>query len=72
MNSLLNILIVVSSILIIGVVLLQNQGSGLGNAFGGSSNSYRSRRGAERGLFSLTIFLAVVLSASLIARLVLA
>lgn len=72
MNSLLNIAIVVSSALIIVVVLLQNQGSGLGNAFGGSSNSYRSRRGAERGLFSLTIFLAVVLSASLIARLVLA
>lgn len=72
MNSLLNIAIVVSSALIIVVVLLQNQGSGLGDAFGGSSNSYRSRRGAERGLFSLTIFLAVVLSASLIARLVLA
>ncbi len=72
MNSFLNIAIVVSSALIIVVVLLQNQGSGLGDAFGGSSNSYRSRRGAERGLFSLTIFLAVVLSASLIARLVLA
>lgn len=72
MNSFLNIAIVVSSALIIIVVLLQNQGSGLGDAFGGSSNSYRSRRGAERGLFSLTIFLAVVLSASLIARLVLA
>jgi protein translocase SecG subunit len=71
-NSFLNIAIVVSSALIIIVVLLQNQGSGLGDAFGGSSNSYRSRRGAERGLFSLTIFLAVVLSASLIARLVLA
>jgi protein translocase SecG subunit len=71
-NSFLNIAIVVSSALIIVVVLLQNQGSGLGDAFGGSSNSYRSRRGAERGLFSLTIFLAVVLSASLIARLVLA
>ena len=72
MNSFLNIAIVVSSALIVVVVLLQNQGSGLGDAFGGSSNSYRSRRGAERGLFSLTIFLAVVLSASLIARLVLA
>lgn len=72
MNNLLNILIVVSSALIIVVVLLQNQGSGLGDAFGGSSNSYRSRRGAERGLFGLTIFLAVVLCVSLIARLVLA
>ncbi len=72
MNSLLNVLIIISSALIIIVVLLQNQGSGLGNTFGGSSNSYRSRRGAERGLFGLTIVLAVVLAASLIARLVLA
>ena len=72
MNNLLNILIVLSSALIIVVVLVQNQGSGLGDAFGGSSNSYRSRRGAERGLFALTILLAVVLAASLIARLVLA
>lgn len=72
MNSLLNIVIVVSAALIILVVLLQNQGSGLGNAFGGSSNSYRSRRGAERGLFGFTIVLAVILAASLIARLVLA
>lgn len=72
MNSLLNILIVLSSILIIIVVLLQSQGSGLGDAFGGSSNVYRSRRGAERGLFGLTIVLAIVLVVSLLARLVLA
>lgn len=72
MNTFLNVAIVASAALIIIVVLLQNQGSGLGDAFGGSSNSYRSRRGAERGLFGLTILLAVILAASLIARLVLA
>lgn len=72
MNTLLNVLIVASAVLIIIIVLLQSQGSGLGNAFGSSSNTYRSRRGAERGLFSLTIVLAVIMVLSLIARLVLA
>lgn len=72
MNTLLNVLIVASSIILIIIILLQSQGSGLGEAFGGSSNVYRSRRGAERGLFGLTIVLAAVMIISLIARLVLA
>lgn len=68
----LNIIAVVSSILLIVAVLLQSQGSGLGDAFGGSSNVYRTRRGAERGLFGFTIVLAVILVLSLLARLFLA
>ncbi len=68
----LNIIAVASSILLIVAVLLQSQGSGLGDAFGGSSNVYRTRRGAERGLFGFTIALAVILVVSLLARLFLA
>lgn len=71
MLNILNILIALSSALLIVAVLLQNQGSGLGDAFGGStggSNSYRSKRGLERSLFVVTIVLASVLVVSILAR----
>ncbi len=51
---------VVVSVLLIMFVLLQQKGSGLGNAFGGEGNVYRSRRGVERSLFSGTIVLGIV------------
>ena len=72
MLSFINVLIVMSASLLILVVLLQNQGSGLGEAYGGSSNSYRSKRGIERSLFTVTIVLAVIFVGSLLARLLLA
>ncbi len=71
MTPILNIIIAISSVLLIIVVLLQNQGSGLGDAFGasgGASNAYRSKRGLERGLFGFTIILATVLVVSVLAR----
>jgi protein translocase SecG subunit len=57
----LNIALIVLSVLIIVAVLLQGRGSGLGLAFGGDSNVYRTKRGAERVLSILTIVLAVAL-----------
>jgi len=57
-QSVLLIIQVVISIFLIAIVLLQQKGSGLGGAFGGEGNVYRSRRGVERTLFGLTIFLA--------------
>lgn len=50
---------IIISVLLIITILLQNRGSGLGGAFGGDSNVYFSKRGAERKLFYLTIILAV-------------
>lgn len=47
------------SILLTLSILLQNQGGGLGSAFGGSG-SYHTRRGMEKALFSATIGLAVI------------
>lgn len=70
MLTFLSIVTVISAILIVVVVLLQNQGSGLGDAFGGGGNVYRSKRGFEKGLFAFTIILGVVFVASLLARLV--
>ncbi len=61
---------IITSVLLIIVILLQNQGSGLGTAFGGESGFYRTKRGAERMLFYLTIALAAGFVASLVGLLV--
>ena len=49
---------IIASVLI-GVILLQTQESGLGSAFGGRSSLHRSRRGLEKTLFQITIGLSV-------------
>jgi len=51
---------VVVSILLIVVVLLQNRGTGLGSAFGGSGGVYLTKRGLEKKLFIATIVIAVI------------
>lgn len=57
---LLNIIQLVSAVLLVIVILLQNRGTGLGAAFGGEGNVYRTKRGLESVLFKATIVLAVV------------
>lgn len=59
-STILDILQLVLAILLIVFILLQQRGSGLGAAFGGSSNIYSSKRGVEKTLFNITIGLAVV------------
>lgn len=59
MKSLLTVFQLVFAIGLIATVLLQTRGAGLGNIFGGSSESYRSKRGAEKILFIITISFAV-------------
>src|SRR3989344_5662337 len=44
---------IVVSILLIAAILLQQKGGGLGAAFGGDGQVYRSRRGIEKSLFIL-------------------
>ena len=51
---------IVVAIALIGVILLQQQGSGLGISWGGSGASYHTRQGLEKLLFRLTIVLIVV------------
>lgn len=58
--TLLNIIQVLISITLIGVILLQVKGQGMGNVFGGASSGYRTRRGLERTLFQATIALIVI------------
>ncbi|MGB9847900.1 MAG: preprotein translocase subunit SecG [Minisyncoccia bacterium] len=52
---------IVVSILLIGAVLIQQRGTGLGGIFGGGSTEfYQQRRGLEKKIFYLTIILAAV------------
>ncbi|MCU0679430.1 MAG: preprotein translocase subunit SecG [Planctomycetes bacterium] len=52
------ILQVVSAILLMVLILLQNRGVGLSGIFGGSSNIYQTKRGLEKNLFVATIVIA--------------
>lgn len=56
----LNILQMVVAILLIAVILLQVQGSGLSASFGGSGEQFRSRRSMERFLVYATVVLAAL------------
>lgn len=51
---------IIVSILLVGAILLQSQGSGLSSAFGGGGGVYRSKRSIEKLLMWGTVFLAVV------------
>lgn len=51
---------IVVSILLIIAVLMQSSSSGLGSAFGGESSGYRTKRGAEKTIFTATIILATL------------
>lgn len=47
---------IIIALIIIGLVLLQQRGTGLGASWGGSGVAYGTKRGAEKFIFYLTIF----------------
>jgi len=55
---LLNILIILISVLLVAVILLQNQGTGLSATF--SREFYRSKRSVEKLLIWVTIILSAL------------
>lgn len=63
---LIDIIQIISAIALIIVVLLQSRGAGLGAAFGGEGNVYRTKRGMEKVLFQATIILAIIFFATAI------
>ncbi len=50
-------------------ILLQQKGSGMGAAFGGSSNVYSTKRGADKILHNATIVISVLFFGLSLARL---
>ncbi len=60
-SQVLNVIQILVALTVIGAVILQAKGAGLGNIFGGAgAESYRTRRGLERSLFRGTIVLMLV------------
>jgi len=57
------VLEIIIGVLLIGTIILQNQGSGLSNAFGGSGEFYRSKRSIEKLLLWATAGLAFLFAA---------
>ena len=60
MNQILLIAQFIISTLLIIAILLQQRGSSLGSAFGGSGTSYTSRRGTEKHIFRASIVLTII------------
>lgn len=62
MRNVLVVLQLVVSLLLVGLILLQAQGTGLGNSalFGGSGEFYSSKRGVEKFVFLGTITLTIL------------
>lgn len=59
MKTYLTIAQIAVSLVLVIAILLQSRGTGLGSAFGGEGNVYRTKRGVEKILFRSTIFFAV-------------
>jgi protein translocase SecG subunit len=68
--KIITIINIVTAILIIISVLLQNRGSGLTGTFGGNAESYYTRRGFDKILFIVTIVTTIIFVGSILARLI--
>lgn len=70
METILSIIQIAISVLLVIAILLQQQGSGLGAAFGGEGNTFRTKRGLEKTLQTATIVLAILFLGSGLANLI--
>lgn len=68
-DIILQITTVVSGILMVVSILLQQRGASLGAGFGSSGELYTTRRGLDKNLFEATIILAAVFVLSILAGL---
>ena len=68
-DTILQVIMMGSAILMIIAILLQNRGATLGAGFGGSSELYTTRRGFDKNLFEVTVVLAIVFVLSILAGL---
>lgn len=59
MMYIINVIEPILGVLLAFLILLQHRASGLSATFGGSGTAYVQRRGAEKVLFKLTIWISV-------------
>ncbi|HJY98987.1 MAG TPA: preprotein translocase subunit SecG [Patescibacteria group bacterium] len=65
MNQALTIIQIIASVVLIGLILMQARGTGLGRTFGASGGTSFSRRGLEKLVFKLTfvfVFIFILVS----------
>ncbi|MCL2094720.1 preprotein translocase subunit SecG [Candidatus Saccharibacteria bacterium] len=67
MSEFLQWLMMISAVLLILLVLLQQRGASLGAGFGSSSELITTRRGLEKSIFNVTVVVAVVFVLSILA-----
>ena len=60
LETILNVAQITFAILLVASILLQARGTGLGAAFGGGGNVYRTKRGAEKKIFQFTIVVSIL------------
>lgn len=60
MKNLLTTLQIIISISLVVMILIQAKGVGLGRAWGGGGEFYKSRRGVEKVIFNLTIVIILL------------
>ena len=60
MKNILLISQIITSLFLMGAILLQARGTGLGSTWGGGGEMYRSKRGVERVLLYGTILLTLL------------
>ncbi|MBI4119399.1 MAG: preprotein translocase subunit SecG [Parcubacteria group bacterium] len=70
MNSAFSLGQIVTAIVLIVLILLQERSSGLSGVFGGEGGFYQTRRGLEKGIFIGTIVFAVLFAALAILDLI--
>lgn len=66
-----NYITLITGVILILLILIQTRGAGLGAGLGGGSGDINvTRRGTEKSLHNITIFLVVVFTASLLANII--
>lgn len=60
MLMILYVIEIVVAVLLIGIILMQVQGTGLSGSFGGAGESFKSKQSMEKTLVYITVILAVV------------
>lgn len=60
LHKIISIVQLVLSILLIGLILIQQKGGGLSSVFGGNGGNFTKRRGMEQTIHVFTIILVVL------------
>jgi protein translocase SecG subunit len=56
--QIINIIQILLGIILVGLILIQSKGAGIGTTFGGDMGFYGTKRGAEKMIFILTMIVA--------------